>query len=410
MSVLQNIPTFLNEKFFEKILSENQCTVKINKFSITAGSKPGDNYCSEVYRGTLNYTTTSDEINKNVSLIVKIMSYQPNRNEVMNAMQSHEKEVNFYLTILPEFQKLFKSEIFAPKYYYSTLSPNKVLVLEDLNALGFKMCDRKLQLDLNHCKVVMRKLGIFHATSMVNAKNSPKSMEKYNFGMFNSGGMANELMHGMLEKNIATIIPSFEKLGDDFRPIVDSLKKNQTKFLNKIIENCKQDLKNDITVLNHGDLWVNNFLFKYDDKTNTPIDTIFIDYQNTYYSSLGIDINFFLNTSPLPEVRENNRDELYEIYYKSFSKALESLNYEKIPTYSDVLSEIKRKEFYGLFSAMVFLPMILMEEQPDNAGIEALLSEEHAVKMREICLNGKLFQKSIKYILKRFNENGILNF
>lgn len=409
MSVVENIPTFLNEKFFENFLSKNHKNFKINKFSITAGSKPGDNYCSEVYRGNLNYTT-SEESNKNVSLIVKIMSYQPNRNEVMNAMQSHEKEVEFYLTVIPEFNKLFKSEVFGPKHYYSSLEPNKVLVLEDLNALGFKMCDRKFLLDLNHCKVVMRQLGTFHAASMINARKNPRSMDKYNFGMFNSGGMADELMHGMLEKNIAGIIPIFEKLGDDFKDVVDSLKRNQNEFLNKIKENCKQDFENDIMVLNHGDLWINNFLFKYDEKTGTPTETIFIDYQNSYYSSLGIDINFFLNTSPLPEVRENHREELYAIYYKSFSKALESLNYENIPTYSDVLKEIERKEFYGLFSAMVFLPMILMEEQPEIAGIEAILSEEHAVKIREICLNGKIFQQSIKCVLKRFNKNGILNF
>lgn len=407
MSVVQNIPTFLNEKFFEEILSANQQNFKINKFSITAGSKPGDNYCSEVYRGNLNYTT-SEESNKNVSLIVKIMSYQPNRSEVMDAMQSHEKEVDFYLTVIPELNKLFKSKNFGPKHYYSSLAPNKILVLEDLNVLGFKMCDRKFLLDLNHCKVVMSQLGTFHAASMINAKNNPRSMDKYNYGMFNSGGMANKLMHGMLEKNIKALIPIFEKFGDDFKDVVDSLKKNQHKFLNKILENCNQDLENDIAVLNHGDLWINNFLFKYEN--GTPTDTIFIDYQNIYFSSLGIDINFFLNTSPLPEVRENHREELYKIYYKSFSKALESSNYENIPTYSKVLEEIERKEFYGLFAALVFLPMILMEEQPENNGIEALLSEEHAVQFREICLNGKTFQRSIKYILKRFNKNGILNF
>lgn len=40
-----------------------------------------------------------------------------------------------------------------------------------------------------------------------------------------------------------------------------------------------QPIPGELTVLNHGDLWVNNFMYKYDEEDSTvPIDAIFVSF------------------------------------------------------------------------------------------------------------------------------------
>lgn len=99
-----------------------------------------------------------------------------------------------------------------------------------------------------------------------------------------------------------------------------------------------------IKVLNHGDLWINNFLFKYEE--GKPVDVIFVDYQMSYFTSPGLDINYFLCTSPTNEVREKKVDALIETYYNHFSKTLKNLSKQQY-TIEDIKKEIRSREFYG---------------------------------------------------------------
>lgn len=48
-------------------------------------------------------------------------------------------------------------------------------------------------------------------------------------------------------------------------------------------------MKSGFTVLNHGDLWVNNFMFEYDGDMN-PTECIFIDFQGSFWGSPAGDL------------------------------------------------------------------------------------------------------------------------
>lgn len=100
-------------------------------------------------------------------------------------------------------------------------------------------------------------------------------------------------------------------------------------------------------MLNHGDLWVNNFLFKYEE--GEPVDVVFVDYQMSFYTSPGYDINYFLSTSPTNEVRENHVDNLIENYYNNFSRILTKLTTTH-HSLDALKKEIESREFYGKIS------------------------------------------------------------
>lgn len=271
------------------------------------------------------------------------------------------------------------------------------------------MADRKLLLDMDHCKLTMKKLGRFHAASIIQVDKYPNSFEKYNFGIINSGEKANEMMFGMITNGISDITSVAATWGKEYENVVENLIKNKEKFITKIIESASSEFDT-FKVLNHGDLWVNNMMFKYNEETKKPTDVIFVDYQLSYYSSPGLDLNYFLNTSPTCEARENCREEIILTYYKSLTKALKEFGYMKIPTIGDIVKEIERKEFFGLFACLAILPLILMEKQAESGGLEALADEESSRKMRDIMFNGRTYQKAMKFILKRFNRIGVLNF
>jgi Ecdysteroid kinase-like family len=147
-----------------------------------------------------------------------------------------------------------------------------------------------------------------------------------------------------------------------------------------------------------------------------------------FYSSPGIDINYFLCTSPKHEVRVNRRNDLINEYYGSFYDTLATLNYPEIPTLAQLETELLRKEFYGNFknfqdfphncipsiigfiACVSVMPLVLMEKQSETgSGMDAMLDDKTADSFREICFNGARYTEAMKYNLKRFEELNILN-
>jgi aminoglycoside phosphotransferase (APT) family kinase protein len=78
----------------------------------------------------------------------------------------------------------------------------------------------------------------------------------------------------------------------------------------RMIEVSKRD-DTAFNVLLHGDLWVNNMLFRY--SADGPVDVRFLDYQLLHFSSPAIDLQYFFSTSLCEDVRENHVDSLMKV-------------------------------------------------------------------------------------------------
>lgn len=153
---------------------------------------------------------------------------------------------------------------------------------------------------------------------------------------------------------------------------------------------------------------VNNYMFKYEE--GKPSDVIFVDYQLCYFSSPGIDLNYFLNTSPRTDVRENKFDDILDGYYANFSSVLSDLNHKNIPCKSTFKKELLNREFYGFMAAVGVLPIVLLDKETSkNSNLEAMGDEDAGAKLRHAMYFGEKFQHAMKFLLPIFDRNNVLD-
>ncbi|XP_061402293.1 uncharacterized protein LOC133338124 [Musca vetustissima] len=409
------VPEHLNEQFFVNALEEGlrETKIVVHEVNFAWGSNPGDNYCSSIYRAVITYDSYGDNPVKNekISLIIKTIPITP-ETQFLEDVAVFVKEKLTYTDVLPRLSILSKSDVFGANCFYAIKSPMQTIVFNDLTVEGFKVASRQDGLDWNHSILILEQLAKFHATSMVLLKKDPAIAKRFQRGMLCEetvlksdtffhmfGGYLNQLVKtSSTWEGFEEISKKLQKYYDDF--------KNITYRLGKPKEGDR------IVVLNHGDLWTNNFMFGYEDdnQPKTPTKAIFVDFQLSFFGSPACDLNFFLSTSVQYDILTTKRDELIEAYYKVFAETLEYLRYESIPTLDDLKYELRSRELYGLFALFGFLPMVtLPKELSNDTSIEAFTNEDYAAKKLALMFAQEKLQKYLKFGLQRLNQLGVLD-
>lgn len=274
------------------------------------------------------------------------------------------------------------------------------------------MASRHAGLDFDHCALIMRKIGKFHAASMAFAEQNMNLMNKlFHFNMFNPDPeLRTDCLSVVFEKGLGTLISVIEKSWNDFDPVIlAKLKKLLPVYVKKLEACLTQKFDDGFKVLNHGDLWCNNMLFKYESNSEKVEDVVFVDYQISYYSSPGVDLNYAISNCPNFETRARS-NELINIYHQALSGTLTSIGYSRIPSLADVQHEIKRMEFFALVSVVSILPITMMEKTDTmEVNFENMIDEKQAEKARNIQYNGKQYQAIAKSLLKQFDEKHLLD-
>lgn len=162
-------------------------------------------------------------------------------------------------------------------------------------------------------------------------------------------------------------------------------------------------------VLNHGDCWVNNMMFRYD-AAGRPTDLVFIDFQMSFYSSPGIDYYYFINTSPTNEIRSNGRDTVFRNYYNSFAQVLRDLRSPRAAelTAEKVAAELDSRELYGFLASVSVTPIILnVTDGTQDVSLEAMADANKGAQIRLNMYRNPVYVKAIKEIVRRADEHGV---
>lgn len=265
------LPKHLNTELLENALKNAfpGKSVKVINFYTKPAVASGDNYTSDVFRVLVDFQIENFEP-KQIGLIVKYMLETDGIFEFHNDFKFFVKEKEIYSNILPRISKML-NEDFAPKCHYIMDKPSKVFVMEDLKDSGLIVLDRQAGLDLEHCKLVVTKLAKFHASSMIIAQNNPELMKSFDFGLINKNTKVGEILPPYFTAGLATLIEEAQSW-PNFESIVGKLKKIQVNLTERSIKCIDQD--SSFKVLNHGDLWTNNFMIKYENKM--PVDVLFV--------------------------------------------------------------------------------------------------------------------------------------
>ena len=268
------LPTHLNTELLENALLNafGEKSVKVLNFQTKPAVASGDNYTSDVFRVLVDYQIKDSEP-KQISLIVKYMLEIESVVESLNDYKLFVKEKDVFTNFLPKISALLHED-FGPKCHYITENP-QIFVMEDLKDSGFKLLDRQAGLDLEHTKLVVDKLAKYHATSMFLAEQDPEAMELYDFGIINKNAKSGDVIPPHTVHGLASLI-EVAATWPDFGDIVEKLKNIKENLAERTVRCIDQ--KSSFKVLNHGDLWTNNFMIKYDKDDKTPEDVYFVRY------------------------------------------------------------------------------------------------------------------------------------
>lgn len=260
------VPSFLKLEYFENILQKyfHDESLKVVSAKVGSCGTPSDGFASTMYRVEVHASKGNKSDFKHENYIVKMMPTSQLAIEKLGSgsYNVQQKEMDIFQKIFPEFKKILKTIGKDKNVFPKAIAVDRirdVLVLEDLMDKKFVMADRKVGLDLEHIKLSLSKLARFHAASMVLMEKNPKIFQSYDVGMFSRKTSA---FHDFFSSNMDALIKEVSTWNgyEVYTKKLRKLKDNMYEASFKAYDNDPGDMK----VLLHGDLWVNNMMFSYD--------------------------------------------------------------------------------------------------------------------------------------------------
>jgi Ecdysteroid kinase-like family len=373
------------------------------------GCKPGDNYIGDIVRVTARIQGPNGPLQKNF-----IFKYPPGNKEFRDALKCYKfvkNEEAFYSLVVPSMNSFWQdaaknknNQLPTAQYYYSCSDDkNDVLVLEDLRERGFTMADRMNGLDFDHCLLVMQAFGKFHGTSMAMQEIQPENFHHTSHCIketlyFDAGREQFSTIHFPCNAAIRMMESRYPERVDQ----VEKLKKLTNNYFDNLIEMV--ETPSPLAVINHGDSWVNNILFRY--QNGKPVDLRFIDFQLARFGSLALDLSYLLYNSCTKSILDAHWDVFMNTYMEELNSTLESMGASKSKiTRHQLDEEMKRFGRFGIAGALQAIPFFVtpIEDQPKMEGGLEVFDNFHNNSHKNLVIRDRLTDMIVHAI-----EKGIL--
>ncbi|XP_037950329.1 uncharacterized protein LOC119686246 [Teleopsis dalmanni] len=400
-------PIWIDEAYVTKILNSytNDKLSEVKSYTKAPATVKGENFVGALYLLSVEYVTKPGTEAQSTSFIIKTRVDNEIMSEIEEEFNMYQREAQFYTAIMPQIYELLNTiddhTVFGPKSIYVD---ERIIVLENLRPDGYVHGDVKAGLDFPHCQLILEKLAKFHAATMILYKRNPELFSNHLPGNVSE----HPSPHHDLYTNLIKSAIEYCKTQPNLQQYLPKLKTLGEKIIPKMINVFSRNQADRFHVLNHGDMWVNNILFQYDKKGE--LKTVrFVDYQEGYFGSPGIDWNWFIFSSWKVVVLKNNFTKLLEHYHTTLADLLHKLNYQlRIPTLDDVRKEIVNKGYHGLVTATCFLPILINEQEHLSDPSNFLLNTEEAIENRRIIFNNPKFGLRLEEFFTFFKEHDIL--
>ncbi|KAM7362729.1 uncharacterized protein ACRADG_013297 [Cochliomyia hominivorax] len=404
------IPEWINENNFKKLLLKSQPNIKdITSFKAFPALAAGENYATLMLRVKIS-AKFEDETTKDFSYMIKVAHDTQEMKEMMKAMNFFIVENIAYTEVLPELEEMYRQAgvevTFGPKSHRLDLEdPNAHYVLmEDLSVDGFKNANRLECLDMDHTLSVLRKMAQFHAATACRvAKNGAYS------AVF-SPDMDNDMARVMLKQMFMAFKEPFLNNLKNFEN-GEKYRESMAHFFDNLVElfiRGRKFLNGYFSVLNHGDSWSNNILFKYSAEGKLE-ETLFVDFQNTNWGSPAMDLYYFIISSVQIDIKLTHFDYFIRYYHEHLTKHLKLLEYPLvIPNLREFHMQLIDFGAMATMTAFLTLGVVLLDST-DAAKFENFMSDtEEGAKFRNAMYTNPRYIKYINEILPWLYNRGFM--
>uniref|UniRef100_A0A336MA18 CSON013155 protein n=1 Tax=Culicoides sonorensis TaxID=179676 RepID=A0A336MA18_CULSO len=406
-SELEEFP-WLTPKYIENVLINhlNDSTLQVQSMKTVPAAGKGDGYGGIMLRSYISYHSNESVSPSKTSLVLKTQIWNNLTENTLKVYDIHNKEMIIYESILPKIRLLLSSigetgDIFPIAICVDR--ENDVIIFEDLLLKHYKMKNRIEGLDRDHTVMALSKLAKLHAASAVLFEKDNEIYSSLKSGMFTRKTNCYYTFFRTFWTACAEEVcqwKGFEKYGEKMMNMLDDLIENACKMYD--IED------GDLHVLTHGDFWLNNIMYNYDEDGNLK-DAVVLDWQYSSYAFPILDFLLFIYTSTNDDIRLNHAD-LFQIYYNELVSTLKKLNYSrKIPTLFEFRHQYLKKSFLKLTSCIMMLPSMINEVN-DDADFESLmLDDEKARRFKKTIMSNPKYRTILQKLLPIFDSEGLMD-
>uniref|UniRef100_A0A1B6DBT8 CHK kinase-like domain-containing protein n=1 Tax=Clastoptera arizonana TaxID=38151 RepID=A0A1B6DBT8_9HEMI len=329
--IMEETHSWMNTEILEAILkaSSERTSDKLTVLStkVTKGVEEGKNNCSAIYRLHVD-VEDSNKVTTKSFIVKKVFDFAIG--------WYRDKENSAFRFVLPQIEQFVETQL-SPRLF---LSLDSLLVMEDLAEKGFRNVEGSL-LNFDHCALAVEALAKFHAGSIMIHKSDPRLIEEtVGWEVFKDNpnldvSIFMKSMFSKFQKEISTW-PESDKYAGYFSTLVDEVDGYLENLTNR---GCR--------VLNHGDFWLNNMMFRY---SQGVCEVKMVDFQMCRFTSPSYDLQYFVASSADLDVRLHRLDELYGLYLDTMNRYLPGVLTEE--QLGRCLHEDAMAYWYGMTSAL----------------------------------------------------------
>ena len=253
---------------------------------------------------------------------------------------------------------------------------------------------------------ILKGLAKFHAASVAVYDKNPNSMDDYAETIYTQKNF-DAIMKFIPPSfnalaNFVEKWSGFEKYGDKLRQIIPAI-------CDRIVDIVKP-VPDSLSVLTHGDFWVNHMMFHYCPETGKPDQVRFVDFQLTRYTTPVLDLQYFIYSSANEQVRSEHTEHLLQVYYTELRDTLKTLGCDHHTyTIEQMMKEYEDRSLFGLITACTVLTVVLFDpadafslgnvvEDGDNLNSNSL----------EKTYSGSRYKEAFQKLLPQFERKGLL--
>ncbi|KAH9632177.1 hypothetical protein HF086_011923 [Spodoptera exigua] len=398
-------------QYIHKVILEQN--LKADKVVFNSFGQAGDNFGANVKRISI------EGENGIMKMIVKIAPVDEIvRKSTFTEHLFHNEHV-MYTEVLPKLVALQKAAgvpeeehlRFAKCYGSQDEAPYEVIILEDLKESGHIMLNKYEPLQDTVVRDILKTFAIFHSLSHVLKIREPATYKCFEIKLRDVWALM-------------SVTPEYTKsfigFDDVTASIVDNethrnIVKNKISNLFKLVLKLRKEEDKKYSVIQHGDAWTNNILFKVvDDQVGPPT---MIDFQGAKRNNPVMDTIYMIFNCTDYETRTKNFYDWLDYYHTQLDKSLSYFGLKADVIYPKDQLDADVKKYSELIFGIALLTSNILNrdvnetqeilDSMEHSGLTELMSSLANTKMKDE--SEKRARKRIEGIIASYNEFGFFD-